>query len=118
MRRTSRPLTYRDITVAGLLAIGIVWFGFLTWNIFAKEERARHDVADAGAELAALDARQTTLKADLDELNTPRGQEAALRDTEGVARPGEHVIIVVPPTATTSSTTTLPWWQKVLDWLY
>ncbi len=117
-RRTYRPLSYRDLTVAGLLVLGIVWFGFLTWNIFGKEERARHDVADTEAQLASLNARQATLKADLDELNTPRGQEAALRDTEGVARPGENVIIVVPPQGATSSTSTLPWWKKVLDWLY
>jgi len=117
-RSSSRPLSYRDLTVAGLLVLGIVWFGFLTWGIFGKEERARTDVADTGAQLAALQSRETTLQADLAELNTPRGEEAALRDTEGVARPGEHVIIVVPPTAATTSTSTLPWWKKALDWLY
>jgi cell division protein FtsB len=109
-------MSYKDIAVTGLLVLGIVWFGFLTWGIFAKEERARHDVADARGQLASLEEREATLQADLDELNTSRGQEAALRDTLGVAKPGENVIIVVPPAAATSSTTTRPWWRAVLDW--
>lgn len=104
--------------VAALLVAGIVWMGFLTWNLFGKEERARHQVADTRAELASLEARQQTLQSDLDELNTPRGQEGALRDTLGVVKPGEDVIIVVPSVAATSTPLALPWWRKVLDWLY
>jgi hypothetical protein len=104
--------------IAALLVLGIVWVSFLTWGIFAKEERARHDVADTRAELGSLVERQNTLQGDLAELSTPRGEEAALRDTMGVARPGENVIIVVPAAAATSSLQVLPWWRKVLEWLY
>jgi cell division protein FtsB len=118
MRRTKNPWSYRDMVVAGLLVIGTVWFGYLTWGIFAKEERARRDVDDTKAELASLDARQQTLQADLTELNTPRGQEAALRDTMGVAKPGEGVIIVVPEAPATSTPIDLPWWRRMFDWLY
>jgi cell division protein FtsB len=116
MRRRSRTISVRDIALSAAFALGIVWFAYLSWGIFQKEERARHDVADTKAELASLASREATLKSDLADLNTPRGQEAALRDSLGVARPGEDVIIVVPPEAPTSSTTTLPWWRRLFDW--
>ena len=116
MRRPRRPVSVREIALCAFFAFGIVWSLHLIWNIFGEEERARRDVNDTRAELASLEARQAALSGDLDFLNTPRGQEAAFRDTRGVARPGEDVIIVVPQAAATTSTTTRPWWRKVLDW--
>ncbi len=104
------------MALAAFFVLGIAWFSYLTWGIFSKEERARQDVAETKAQLASLEARQATLDSDLNELDTPRGKEAALRDTLGVARPGEDVIIVVPPVAATSTTTVLPWWRRFLDW--
>jgi len=62
-----------------------------------------------------LEERKKTLEANLAALGTERGEDAAMRATLGVARPGEEVIVVVPPTATTS-TSSPTWWQKVLSW--
>lgn len=101
-----------EYVVAGLLALLVLWLLWLLFGIVRKEEIARHAVADTKAELASLEERQATLKNDLAELSTERGQEATLRDTYGVAKPGEGVIIVVPPKEATS-TPKLPWWKKL-----
>lgn len=104
-----------EYALAGGLALLIVWLSWLVWGIAQKEEIARHAVTDTKADLATLDARQTALKANIAELDTSRGEEATLRDTYGVAKPGEGVIIVVPPKDATS-TPILPWWKKALNW--
>ncbi|MFZ1987598.1 MAG: hypothetical protein WAV21_01005 [Minisyncoccia bacterium] len=116
MRRARHRPSFKDIALATLFTLGILWFSYLTWGIFAKEERARRDVAKTRAEIALLETREATLRADLQELGTPRGQEAALRDTRGVARPGEEVIIVVPPSTPAAAPPTIHWWQKIFNW--
>ncbi|MDB5195047.1 MAG: hypothetical protein JWO84_231 [Parcubacteria group bacterium] len=106
-----------EYVIAGALAVLVLWLLWLLFGIVRKEEIARHAVADTKAELANLDSRQVTLKQNLAELDTARGQEASLRETYGVAKPGEGVIIVVPPKVATS-TPPLPWWRKFLGWLH
>jgi cell division protein FtsB len=106
----------KDHIVAGLLSLAVVWLLFLVFNIARKEEIARHAVADTRAELATIQTREATLKGNIDELSTPRGEEATLRQTYGVAKPGEEVIVVVPQAAS-STPPVLHWWQKVLGWL-
>ena len=61
---------------------------------------------------AALDARKNDLSKTVSDMDTERGQEASLRETFGVARPGEDVIIVVPKTETTPPPQ-LTLWQKI-----
>lgn len=114
-RRTSRNRV-REYMTAALLALAAVWLLSLIFGIARKEEIARKTVAETRAELALLKEREATLTANLDELSTERGQEATLRQTFGVARPGEEVIIVVsekelPPPPPVS------WWQRVLHFL-
>jgi hypothetical protein len=116
MPRLSRHIPVRDYVVAALLILGILWFAYLIWGIIPKEERARQATRETKEQLASLEAREATLHKDLAALDTPRGKEAVLRDTKGVALPGEEVIIVVPPAAATTSTTTPSWWEEVLDW--
>jgi cell division protein FtsB len=116
MSRAMRKVSFRDLVVTTLLVLGIVWFSYLVWGIFQKEERARHDVNDTKEELAALSEQKAKLESDLAELDTERGREAIERETLGVAKPGEEVIIVVPPTATSSATSTVPWWERLFSW--
>ncbi len=115
-RRVSKK-RMSEYVLAGALAVLVLWLLWLLIGIIRKEEIARHAVADTKAELATLQTRQTTLKQNLAELDTERGQEASLRETYGVAKPGEGVIIVVPPKIATS-TPTLPWWRKALGWFH
>ena len=106
----------RDALLSAALTLGVVWFGYLAWNLLSKEERARHAALDAQAALASLEERRTTLEGDVAELETERGREAVFRGTLGVARPGEEVIIVVPE-ATTTPPPSSPWWRRALLWL-
>ncbi len=114
--RTFRRVPFKDMAIAALFSIGIVWALSLVWDIAAKEERAREGVAGTKQEFAALASREATLKRDLDELATPRGQEAAMREALGVARPGEEVIIVVPPEEAPPPPPKKHWWQGWFDW--
>ncbi len=94
-RRTAR-MTLRQLGITAFLAVLIVWLSFLVAGIYRKERIAQQAVADTRAELAALSARQASLSGTVDDLETERGQEASLRETYGVAKPGEDVIVVVP----------------------
>lgn len=93
-RRTS--YTSREIGVISFLGLLIIWLSVLIVGIFDKEQVARFTVNDTRAELAALDARSAELTSTVHDLGTSRGQEESLRQTYGVAKPGEDVIIVVP----------------------
>lgn len=104
----------REYVIAGLLMLAFLWLVYLVWGIAQKEEIARHAAYDAKHELESLKARESTLEENLAELETPRGEEATLRESFGVARPGEEVIIVVPSSEPPGPP--LPWWRKVLGW--
>lgn len=102
-----------------LLTIGLVllaiYLGSRIWNLGSKASLAWHQAHDTKSEYEALEARKSALEANLAALATPRGQDAAVREAFGVAKPGEEVIVVVPP-ATTSATTTRSWWGTVKSW--
>ena len=108
-RRMPSP---REIGKIFFLLVLIVWLSVLTINIFHKEQVARLTVHDTQAELTALNARAATLSGTVHDLETSRGQEASVRQTYGVAKPGEDVIIVVPKKdAPEPPPTTI--WEKV-----
>lgn len=110
-RRLRRPP--REYAIGAVLLL--VFFSLL-WGVIGligKEERARLAAKEAKAELASLSEREAKLTASLAELSTARGQEASLRETYGVARPGEEVIIVVAP-GEGEALGELPWWRKFL----
>lgn len=112
VRRTSRNRV-REYVIAAALALLIVWLVSLIFGIVRKEELARKTVAETKLELAELEEREATLQANLAELATDRGQEASLRQTFGVARPGEEVIIVVPEKQLPPPPP-VTWWARVL----
>ena len=105
----------REYAIAALLSVVIIWLLSLVFGIARKEEIARRTVRETEAEFAQLKEREATLRGNLEELSTDRGQEATLRQTFGVAKPGEDVIIVVPEKHL-APPPSLPWWQKVLNW--
>lgn len=112
-RRKRRP--FREYAIIAALVVALLWLAWLVWGILIKEERARLAAEGARHELAALTEREATLRKNLEDLGTERGQEASLRETYGVARPGEEVIIVVPP-GEGEDLGELPWWRKALGW--
>lgn len=88
---------------------------YLIWGVTGKVAIAFREEREVKAQYDALEARRTILENDLKALQTPRGQEAAIREAFGVAKPGEEVIVLVPPVAATG-TPSLPWWRKVFSW--
>lgn len=113
MKRRRVSLDLRQLLIAGVLSLVMVWLLFLVAGIARKEEIARKAADDTRAELALLSEREETLTANVAELRTERGKEGALRETYGVARPGEEVIIVVPP-GEEKDYKPLPWWRKFM----
>jgi cell division protein FtsB len=108
-------LSFKEYVITGLLTAGIVWLLFLNFNIVRKEEIARRAAQDTQKQLASLRVRQDALQRNINELSTSRGQEATLRETFGVAKPGEDVIIIVPPKVATT-TPPVSFWQKWFGW--
>jgi cell division protein FtsB len=113
-RRPSKKRIQEYVLAAGLTLL-VLWLLWLVWGIARKEEVARHAVRDTRAELATLKERQRVLEGNLNELDTQRGKEATLRETYGVAKPGEEVIIVVAPKNATT-TPKLSWWKRAFNW--
>ncbi len=111
-----RRAEIKEIVATLVLSLSALWLIWLIWNLGSKAELAWRQASETKAEYQQLEARKSALEANLDALNTPRGQDAALRQAFGVARPGEEVIIVVPP-ARSASTSTPPWWQQMFSWL-
>jgi cell division protein FtsB len=99
----------------GFLLLVSFWLLSLIWGLAGKTHIAVSQANDVKRQYQALEARKTSLKANLAALSTAHGQDAAIRTAFGVARPGEEVIVVVPP-ATTTEVAPLSWWQKVLNW--
>jgi cell division protein FtsB len=110
-----RRVEWKKGLAIGVLILTAVWLVSLIWGLAGKAQIAWREAHDTKAEYEQLEARQTQLAANIAALNTPRGQDAAIREAFGVARPGEEVIIVVPP-ASSTPTSTPSWWRQVLDW--
>ena len=85
------------------------------WGLVGKADLAVSKANEVKMQYESLEERKATLTANLAALATERGQDAAIRTTFGVARPGEEVIVVVPPPPA-ASTPSLSWWQRVLSW--
>lgn len=112
-KRRGKRRDTKEYVKTALLSLVIVWLLWLLFGIVRKEEIARHAVADTRGELSSLESRKEVLEGNIEELKTPRGEEATYRDTYGVAKPGEGVIIVVPPKEATT-TPEPPWWKRWL----
>ena len=104
----------QGLGIGMLLLIGF-WLASNIWGLMGKAHVAISQAQEAKRQYETLEERKATLQANLAALATERGQDAAIRATFGVARPGEEVIVVVPP-APVAATTTPTWWQRLFDW--
>jgi cell division protein FtsB len=112
----TRQVRLKDYLWAALLSLALVWLVYLNFNIFRKEQIASQAAHETQEQLNTLQHRQNMLQSNIRELSTERGQEATMRETFGVAKPGEGVIIVVP-TAPATTAPPLTFWQKWFGWL-
>jgi cell division protein FtsB len=105
----------RQGVLVGVLVVAAFWLMSLIWGLAGKAHIAIRQEREAKREYEVLETRKRTLEANLAELDTPRGQDRAIRAAFGVAKAGEEVIVVVPR-ASTTATSSPSWWQRVLDW--
>ena len=81
-------------TMALFLIFLIIFVGFGVFNIVGKSIEASRQRKVTEAEAASVLSKQADLTTKLDALNTPEGEESALREQYPVVSPGEHVVII------------------------
>ena len=105
----------RQGLLIGLFFLAALWLVSLIWGLVGKAQVAVQEAHNARAAYQALEERRQMLEANIAALATEHGQDAAIRTTFGVARPGEEVIVVVSPTVATS-TAPESWWHWLFSW--
>ena len=124
------PKQWKRIFLRGALWSGIIvgcllviFLAESTWTMYGKERAAASANVDEAAALAELKARESSLSADVQNLDTPRGIEAEIRERYPVAKPGESVIVITPSQQTASNTapeaSSTPWssFWSLFSWL-
>lgn len=88
-----------------LVLLGVVTFAAAraAWNMYGKFAEATNSNDAAQINLTRLKAQKDSVEAEVASLSSPQGQEAQLRRSYGVARPGEGVIQIVHTSATSSN---------------
>lgn len=93
-KKKIRRFLYSRLALCVLLAL-ILLIGKATWSVHNKERESAKNLHRATEELAALEARQTSLTEKIERLKTPEGVEAEIREQFQVAKPGERMVVVV-----------------------
>ena len=94
--------------------------GQAAWSMYGKFSEASASDADAQLNLAQLQQQEAQVSAKVSALQTERGQEAAIRETYGLALPGEGEIDIVQSATATAATSTLSpsWWAQLWHALF
>lgn len=67
------------------------------WDVYQKERESRVLRLQAEAQLEEMRVQERHLSAEIEDLRTVRGKEAALREQYEVGRDGEGLIVIVEP---------------------
>lgn len=78
-----------------VLIIVLLFVGRATWSMFEKARETENKLAAVEQEHAEVKERYDTLSEKVEDLQTERGKEEAIREKFGVAREGEHVIYLI-----------------------
>ncbi len=106
---TKRPNNRRQtprflLGLLGVVALGFITFGaaHAAWGMYGKFNEAAVSDADAKQNLASLKAQDSQMSTKVEDISSERGQEAQIRQSYGVALPGEGEIHIVreAPTST------------------
>lgn len=102
--------------------LGLVAFGaaHAAWDMYGKFAEAEEGNNAAEQNLADLKAQDASVQAEVSTLNSPEGQEAELRQSYGVALPGEGEIQIVreAPTSTPPSASSDNFFVRILKALF
>lgn len=96
-KRKMRRLLYSRFTLLVLLIV-LAFLVKASWGAYRRDRENRANLLSAQTELAALQARHSTLEEKLTRLKSPEGIEAEIREQFQVAKPGEKMVVVVPDT--------------------
>ena len=129
-RMTWQRIFYSPIGVI----VGIIVFVLLLrggWSIHEKAVLAQQRLEQAQTELTDLQHQQKTLTDSINELSTPAGIEAELREKYHAVKEGESVAVIVDSSSTSdiddatdtsedssaSSTPHMSWWGSILQFI-
>ncbi len=119
--RKSVRSTYQDHIKHGVIAAVLIllsfWFASLIFGLVGKAQFAWNTANETQKQSEVLSSRQSALEKSIAILKTPRGQDAAIRMSFGVARPGERVIVVVPLKTMKDTSEKRPLWKNILSWV-
>lgn len=113
-------LLWRRLLMFGLLLV-LLAGSWGAWGVYGKEQESAALRAQAEGRLAELQDRHDSLLNDIDALESDRGKEEVMRDTQDVGKPGEGLIVIVDPQASTDTVrdqadpapenSIEPWWK-------
>ncbi len=95
-KRSITRLAHSPLTYIVLLLLGGL-FAFGAVDAYGKSRLAEKKLTSTTAEHEKLDKQKTSLLKDLQNANTPFGEEKALREKFNVIKEGEKIIVIVPP---------------------
>ncbi len=109
-RRRSNSIRRFAFGVVMLAVLGVVTFGATraAWGMYGKFAEAASANEAAQQNLTQMKAQKASVQAQVDSLGTPEGQEAQLRQSYGVALPGEGEIQIVRQSASTTAQEAAP----------
>ena len=100
--------------VLAVLGVLLLFFAWGVFSLLSKMEVTMENRKLVEDHISELEKEKTKLSADIDELKTPEGQEASIREKFGLAKEGEGLIIVVDDknqSATTEEAATGGFWS-------
>ena len=110
-RRKNKNIQARFLLgVAFVAFLGFVTFGATraAWGMYGKFIAASDSNMAAVHNLSELKKQQASIEAEVQALHTPEGEEAQLRESYGVAMPGEGEIQIVQIPSTSTSAVAAP----------
>ncbi len=97
-KRRRRRIIYSKFSVIFMFFVVIV-MARATWGVYQKEKESQVNMQLTSNSLAELQARHDLLGQQVDHLQTPAGQDEAIREKYQVEKPGEQVVIIVNATS-------------------
>lgn len=86
---------------------------------YKKQDLARENLSKTASVLESLRARESSLSAEIEKMNTQAGLEEEIREKYGLIKPNEEVIMVVDNNDNEEKPSTTPTpsiWQKLVKY--
>lgn len=98
-------LLWRRLILLGLFVL-FIFASWSVWGAWRKDVESAQLNQESQAALADLTQQQSQLQQNIQDLQSERGKEAALRQEYDVGKAGEHEIVIVDPSQTEPATST------------